>query len=214
MFSKFPNLSLPHIMKEKILEKASDLFLTLGYKSVTMDDLANELGMSKKTIYTYFDNKTKLIEESTSHLFCNITKGINNICALNHNPIEEMFEIRKYIVSNLKDESSSPIYQLQKYYPKIHQSLKKEQFGFMQKCVIANLKEGIELGLFRKNLDTEFISRIYFSGMTAIKDDDFFPPEKFSKIKLMDNYLEYHLRGIVTIKGEKVLTDIIKSNQS
>lgn len=214
MYSKFPELSLPSIMKDKILEKATDLFLKLGFKSVTMDDLANELGMSKKTIYTYFDNKTRLVEESTSYLFSNITNGINNICSLKHNPIVEMFEIRKFIISNLKDESSSPIYQLQKYYPKIHKSLKKEQFTFMQKCVIENLKEGIEEGLFRKNLDIEFISRIYFSGMTAIKDDDFFPPEQFSKIKLMDNYLEYHLRGIVTIKGEKLLTDIIKSNQS
>ncbi|WKB79862.1 TetR/AcrR family transcriptional regulator [Cellulophaga lytica] len=201
-------------MKDKILEKATDLFLKLGFKSVTMDDLANELGMSKKTIYTYFDNKTRLVEESTSYLFSNITNGINNICSLKHNPIVEMFEIRKFIISNLKDESSSPIYQLQKYYPKIHKFLKKEQFTFMQKCVIENLKEGIEEGLFRKNLDIEFISRIYFSGMTAIKDDDFFPPEQFSKIKLMDNYLEYHLRGIVTTKGKKVLTDIIKSNQS
>ncbi|PKB42299.1 TetR family transcriptional regulator [Cellulophaga sp. RHA19] len=214
MFSKFPNLSLRLIMKEKILEKATDLFLNLGFKSVTMDDLANELGMSKKTIYSHFDNKTKLIEESTLQLFNSISTGINKICSLDINPIEELYEIRKFVVSNLKDEKSSPIYQLQKYYPKIHKSLKQRQFAAMHDCVIVNIEKGIEQGLYRKNLDIEFISRIYFSGMTAIKDDDFFPPEQFSKIKLMDNYLEYHIRGIVTTKGKKVLTDIIKSNQS
>ncbi|MDO6490069.1 MAG: TetR/AcrR family transcriptional regulator [Cellulophaga sp.] len=201
-------------MKEKILEKATDLFLNLGFKSVTMDDLANELGMSKKTIYSHFDNKTKLIEESTLQLFNSISTGINKICSLDINPIEELYEIRKFVVSNLKDEKSSPIYQLQKYYPKIHKSLKQRQFAAMHDCVIVNIEKGIEQGLYRKNLDIEFISRIYFSGMTAIKDDDFFPPEQFSKIKLMDNYLEYHIRGIVTTKGKKVLTDIIKSNQS
>ena len=61
MFLKFPRVYLPLIMKEKILEKAGDMFLTLGFKSVTMDDLAQQMGISKKTIYTHFENKTKLV---------------------------------------------------------------------------------------------------------------------------------------------------------
>ena len=66
-------------MKQEIINKATDLFLSLGFKSVTMDDIANNLGMSKKTIYTYFDNKSCLVEAGTSHLFKKITDGIKNI---------------------------------------------------------------------------------------------------------------------------------------
>ena len=69
-------------MKENILRKATDLFLTLGFKSVTMDDLANEMGISKKTIYSHFENKTQLIEECTMNMFWFITEGIDQICSL------------------------------------------------------------------------------------------------------------------------------------
>ena len=82
-------------MKEKILEKATDMFLNLGFKSVTMDDLANEMGISKKTIYTHFENKTKLVQECTFSLFNQINSGIDCICTTGKNPIEELYEIKK-----------------------------------------------------------------------------------------------------------------------
>jgi len=200
-------------MKEKILQKATEMFLNLGFKSVTMDDLAQEMGISKKTIYTHYENKTKLVEESTSHLFCNISEGIDYICSLNKNPIEELYEIKKFVMLHLKNEKSSPQYQLQKYYPKIHESMKVRQFDVMQECVLENVKKGIELGIYRENLNIDFVSRIYFTGVINIKDQKIFPVEKFPITELMDNYLEYHLRGIVTPKGRKILNSIINSNQ-
>ena len=200
-------------MKEKILEKATDMFLNYGFKSVTMDDLANGMGISKKTIYSHFENKTNLVEESTSHLFCNISEGIDYICSLNKNPIEELYEIKKFVMLHLKNEKSSPQYQLQKYYPKIHESLKLKQFEVMQECVLDNLRKGLDLGIYRENLNIDFVSRIYFTGVINIKDQKFFPVEKFPVTELMDNYLEYHLRGIVTPRGRKILNSLINSNQ-
>jgi len=213
MFLKFPSVYLLPDMKEKILQKATEMFLNLGFKSVTMDDLAQEMGISKKTIYTHYENKTKLVEESTSHLFCNISEGIDYICSLNKNPIEELYEIKKFVMLHLKNEKSSPQYQLQKYYPKIHESMKVRQFDVMQECVLGNVKKGIELGIYRENLNIDFVSRIYFTGVINIKDQKIFPVEKFPITELMDNYLEYHLRGIVTPKGRKILNSIINSNQ-
>ena len=80
-------------MREKILQRATDLFLTLGFKSVTMDDLASEMGISKKTIYTHFKNKTQLVEDCTLSLFDAISQGIDFICSQGKNPIEELYEI-------------------------------------------------------------------------------------------------------------------------
>lgn len=200
-------------MKEKILEKATDMFLNYGFKSVTMDDIANGMGISKKTIYSHFQNKTHLVEESTATLFCTISGGIEHICSLDKNPIEELYEIKKFAMLHLKDEKSSPQYQLQKYYPKIHESMRFKQYNLMQDCVVSNVKKGIALGIYRENLNIDFISRIYFTGVVSIKDHELFPVEKFPMIGLMDMYLEYHLRGIVTPKGRTILNTIINSNQ-
>ena len=213
MFLKFPSLFLRPDMRNLIIEKAGELFLNLGFKSVTMDDLANELGISKKTIYTHFPNKTALVKECTMQLFVNICAGIDDICALGKNPIEELYEIKHFVTVHLKDEKSSPQYQLQKYYPAIYANIKAKQFDRMEECVIDNIKKGLDLGIYRENLNVDFISRIYFSGVTSIKDDNLFPVTKFPKKKLIDDYLEYHLRGIVTPKGRTILNKIINSNQ-
>lgn len=199
-------------MKEQVLEKATELFLTLGVKSVTMDDLANEMGISKKTIYTHFENKTKLIEEITAHLFCSISAGIDTICALDKNPIEELLEIKKFVMQHLRDEKSSPQYQLQKYYPKIYASIRTKQYEMMQHCVVNNVKKGIGMGIYRENLNVDFVSRIYFSGVISIKDHLLFPQEIFATNKLQDDFLEYHLRGIITPEGRKFLNQLINSN--
>ena len=189
------------IMKEKILEKSNELFLNLGFKSVTMDEIASALGVSKKTIYKFFKNKTELVDAVTNYMFDTVSCGIDGICDLKMNPIDEIFSIKRFVMEHLKDEKSSPQYQLQKYYPKIYASLKQKQFHVMQDCVIENLKSGIESGLYRETIDLEFISRIYFNGMIGIKDKGLFPLDNYSMNTLMNYYLEYHLRGICTQKG-------------
>lgn len=200
-------------MKNKILTNAAELFLNYGFKSITMDDISNHLGISKKTIYQHYENKTKLVEAVSMHVFENVSCGIGEICSLKKNPIEEIFDIKQFVMEHLKDEKSSPQYQLQKYYPKIFSTLKKKQFEIMQKCVVENLNRGIALGLYRKTLDINFISRIYFHCMTILKDNELFPLNHFSMNTLMDNYLEYHLRGICTEKGLLTLNKFI-NNQS
>ena len=130
------------------------------------------------------------------------------------NPIEELYSIKKLVMKHLKDEKSSPQYQLQKYYPNIYKTLKEKQFLMMQDCVRKNLERGVDLGIFRKDIHIDFIARLYFNGMLAIKDNDLFPAETFSVPVLMSNYLEYHLRGICTLEGLETLKNHVQSNQS
>lgn len=199
------------IMKNKILETAAEMFLNLGFKSVTMDDIAKEIGVSKKTIYTHFKNKTSLVEEVTNSMFCVISEGIGLIHEQQKNPIKELYEVKHFVMTYLKDEKSSPQYQMQKYYPKIYKVLKRKQFEFMQECIKENLSRGINQGLFRENIDIDFIARIYFNGMLGIKDHELFPLKNFSMNTLMNNYLEYHLRGICSEKGQKELDNQLKT---
>jgi len=192
-------------MKEKIIKKASDLFLNLGFKSVTMDDIAQEMGISKKTIYAYFKTKTLLVKAVTELLFDDITCGIDTIREKDKNPIEEMFAIKVFVLEHLKNEKVSPQYQLQKYYPEIHKSLSQKHFAKMHDCTLTNLKKGVEMGLFRAEIDIQFISRMYFVGMNGIKDEILFPINQFPKVRLFEDYLDYHLRGIVTAEGLEIL---------
>ena len=90
-------------MREKIISKSEELFLSLGFKSVTMDDIANTIGISKKTIYAHFSNKTELVEVVTFSVLDHITEGIDRINAASVNPIEELYEIKMFVMNYLKN---------------------------------------------------------------------------------------------------------------
>jgi len=200
-------------MKEKILKKAVDLFLKFGFKSVTMDDIAKELAISKKTIYSHFSTKLKLVKATTFYVFDQINAGISNICMVHQNPIEEIYLVKSLVMEQLKGEKTSPQYQLQKYYPKIFESLKQKQFESINECITNNLKKGIELEIYRKEIDIDLITRLYFNGVMGIKNVDIFPVEEFTTPYLMDSYLEYHIRAIATEKGITILNEILKNEE-
>ena len=196
-------------MKQQILDKASDLFLSLGFKSVTMDDIAREMGISKKTIYAHYPTKNKLVHDATFHVFERINNGICQICSGDQNPIQEIFSIKSLILEQLKGEKTSPQYQLEKYYPKIFRTLKEKQFESVNSCVSENLKRGMEEGYYRKDLDIGLIMRFYFNGYVGLMNQKVFPVKQYDISSLKDSYLEYHIRAIATEKGLKTLRNIL-----
>ena len=185
------------------------MFLNLGFKSVTMDDIASEMGISKKTIYAHFSTKIKLVEASSLYILQNISTGISEIRKQNHNPIEEVFEMKEFVKQHLKNEKSSPQFQLKKYYPKIFNSLQGDQLEIMDDCVTENLQRGIAEGYFRPSISVDFTSKIYFIGMMGIKTNDLFPEEDYDRDELTNKFLEYHLRSISTPKGLETLKEFI-----
>lgn len=217
MFLKFPVVSLPlqkNKVKEKILAKAADMFLTLGVKSVTMDEIAAGMGISKKTIYAHFPTKTKLIEATALFVFEQISEGIQQIRKEQKEAIEELFEIKDFACQNLKDEKSSPQYQLQKYYPKIYSMIREKQKHVLEGLTRENLQKGMKEGVYRKDLPLSFISRIYFMGILAIKDREEFSESEFSTNNLTEMHLEYHLRAIVTPAGLSKLETFINKSKA
>jgi len=199
-------------MKEQILNKATEMFLTLGYKSVTMDEIATEMGISKKTIYQHFANKNDLVEASTMLLFQRISDGVDLIRAEEHNPIVEFFIIRDFLSHILKDETSSPLHQLQKFFPLIFKTLRDYQFDKMHACMYENIERGIASGFYRPDINIDFVSRIYFSGVVATKDAQVFPESLYKMDKLTLQFLDYHLRSLVTASGLEVLTKTFAEN--
>lgn len=199
------------LMKEKIIEKASDLFLKLGFKSVTMDDIAGEMCISKKTIYKYFCNKEILIEGTTALVHKQVHEVVDAIVAKNLNAIHENFEIREMFRNMFKNNTdTSPIYQLKKHYPEIYQNviaLENDQCGHWFK---KNIEKGIREGLYRNDLNVAIYVKFYYTLVFHINETTV--SEKVAQ-EIELEALEYHTRAMATPEGiielEKQLTKFI-----
>jgi len=198
-------------MKEKIISKATDMFLKLGFKSVTMDDIAGEMCISKKTIYKYFCNKEKLIEEGTEIIHQNIHKLMDEVVSKNYNAIEENFEMRKMFKEMFQSFDHSPAYQLKKHYPQIYEKLMVNEMEDCKKMFSQNVIKGIEQGLYRPNVDIESATRFYYTLIFSINENTILERDAY---ELEGKALEYHTRALATEKGiielEKHLLNINK----
>jgi AcrR family transcriptional regulator len=199
-------------MREKILHKASELFITLGVKSVTMDDLAERMAISKKTIYDFYANKYELIKATTDFLFEKIMNQINSICVSESNsPIHNLFEINTFICNQLNEDNNTE-YQLQKYYPEVYESLHVKKLGAVTEGITENIERGIKMGLYRKDIDIPTLARFYYNGTNTLKDQTIFPKEQYKISQLMHTFLIYHIRAISTPKGLKELENYLQKN--
>ncbi len=194
-------------MKENILNKAVDLFLRYGFKSVTMDDIANDLAISKKTIYKYFSNKIELIDASTILVHERVDRMIGEIVMKNFNAIEENFVIKSIFKDMFKNVKTSPMFQLKKYYPEIYGRVIEHQLSTFSECVRENLHKGIEENLYRSEIDIDMVMKFYFQLIYGAYDGDIFGNQMEDIIKLELKILEYHTRSIATLTGVKILEE-------
>ena len=185
-------------MKEKIIKKATDMFLKLGFKSVTMDDIACEMCISKKTIYKYFSNKEKLIEEGTEVIHQKIHSLMDEVVSKNFNAIEENFEMRKMFKEMFQSFDHSPAYQLKKHYPEIYEKMIANEIEDCNKMFSQNIVKGIQQGLYRQETDVESATKFYYTLIFSINENTQLESDAY---KLEGKALEYHTRAIATPKG-------------
>jgi len=200
-------------MKEKIIIKATELFLSIGFKSVTMDDLAQSMGISKKTIYQFFKNKNHLISSCMKALQKGVVKSFKQISINANNPIIELFQIKKEAMKVLGNTETAPQFQLQKFYPEIYQELKGREFDLVRDVFQESLKKGIKSGYYREEINIDFITRIYINGMRGVRDINLFPLNEFKLEKVIEDFLEYHVRAISTKKGLILLNKIYNKSE-
>lgn len=185
-------------MKEKIIAKAKEMFLKLGFKSITMDDIAGEMCISKKTIYKYFANKELLIHESTQVLHKEVHEIISEIISRDYNAIEENFQIRKMFADMFKSTDTSPIYQLKKHYPEVYETVLEYQVQECESCFKQNIEKGIAQGLYRKDINIEVYVKLYYALIFTINENTRSEREAAA---LEMEALEYHTRAMATAKG-------------
>lgn len=185
-------------MKEKIINKAKEMFLKLGFKSITMDDIACEMCISKKTIYKYFSNKELLIEESTQLVHNEVHETINSIVSKNYNAIQENFEIRRMFKEMFKSAESSPLYQLKKHYPEVYHKVLGSQIEICEGCFRDNILKGISEGLYRNDIDVDNYVKFYYTLIFNINENTALEKD----VNLLEQKaLEYHIRAMATLAG-------------
>jgi AcrR family transcriptional regulator len=186
------------MMKDKIINKAKEMFLRLGFKSITMDDIACEMCISKKTIYKYFSNKDVLIEQSVELVHKEVHETIDKIVSKNFNAIEENFEIKRMFREMFRSAESSPIYQLKKHYPEVYAKALSTQIEVCETCFRDNILKGINEGLYRENLDVDNYVKFYYTLIFNINENTMLEKDAH---ELEVKALEYHIRAMATLAG-------------
>jgi AcrR family transcriptional regulator len=202
---------------KNILLKVRELYMKYGIKSITMDDVARELSISKKTLYQYVNDKDDLVGKFIENEIDLRFEQIYKCFKIGFNAIEELFEISLFMNRMMKDQNPTTEYDLRKYYPHHFQKTVKARREGMYSYILQNLKKGKEEGLYRKDMDVEIIAKLYLSRSENNHLNELFTNEEFSSVKLFIEILTYHIRGIATEKGiiilEKKLKELETNNK-
>lgn len=188
-------------LTSEILTRARTLFTKCGVKSITMDDLASGMGISKKTLYEKIDSKASLIEQMIQHHIREEKRSLSKIKSQSHNAVEEMILIAKYVIQLLQQVSPTVIFEIKKYYWDSWKKLEKLNNEHILQVIQQNLKQGIEQGYYRQDLSIEIISRHYVTLASTITDLELFPAGHYSMDRIFKETILYHLRGITTPAG-------------
>jgi AcrR family transcriptional regulator len=185
----------------EIIQRVSELYLKYGIKSITMDDAARELGISKKTLYEHFKDKDELVKQFVEHHMQQMHEEMQKLQTKQVNAIEELLIVSKFITEYLKTISPSVTYDLQKYYPEIWRNINSLQRDRIFKRIRDNMVRGIKEGLYRKDMNIEIIANFYLFRMEMSQTFDLIVESKYSYEELFNTSFNYHIRGIANQKG-------------
>ncbi len=170
-----------------------------------MDDISRELGISKKTLYLYFTDKTDLVNKVTDFEIDRIKECFVSVTAFGTNAISELFEVNRFMIEMMKRNSPSFEYDLKKYYPDIFQKVLLNRRKGMIDSVLANLRRGKEEGLYRAELKEDIITKLQISRLENIYSDVMFKIEDYGAENIFKEMFIYHIRGIANEAGIKYL---------
>lgn len=193
-----------------ILEKVAALYMKYGIKSITMDDVARELGMSKKTLYQYVENKNDLVEKVVDYVINLKECDFKRIDDINMNAVEKLIEVNMHIVTSMKDYNPATEYDLKKYYPELYAKMHSIRRQRMYDSILANIKKGKEEGLYREELNEEIIARLQVSRFMNMHEDELLTKNDMQRSAFIHELFIYHIRGIANEKGLKVLEETLK----
>ena len=196
---------------KKFLMQIYELYNRFGIKSVTMDDVAHELGISKKTLYQSVRDKANLVEQVVMLVADEHNHRLNEIVSENLSAIEELFRVNQHMNHMISNQNPAMMHDLQKYYPEIHRRLLTKQRRRMHDAILKNLRKGIRQGIYRKDMNVDIISKIYLTRMEYHFNTDPYMTSDIDPRNLIREIFIYHMHGISNEKGVQELNKQIKN---
>lgn len=190
---------------ERIKQKAHALFMQYGLRSVSMDDIAQGLGMSKKTIYQYFEDKEELIVAIVSQEIKSRQACCENERTISANAIHEMFLAMDMVVEMFRNMNPSLIYDMQKYHPKAFEIFSNHKDRYLYNVIRENIKRGIIEELYRSDINLDIISRYRIESMMLPFNPNFHSKVKSTLAEIEEEFIIHYLFGLASIKGRKLI---------
>lgn len=193
--------------KAEILNRVAQIILRFGIKSVTMDDLARELAVSKKTLYAHFGDKRKMIQM----LVAEQVALDKSCCEIKRheakNAIDEMFQVTSFVTERLKTANVTFFYDLRTSYPKAFKTMEDYKWDYIQQTIIDNLNRGKSEGIYRMEMDSAVVAKVYLLSVDMVFGGQAFLDAQKTPYELFIEIFHLHMRGIVNEKGLELLIE-------
>lgn len=196
-------------IKDRILEISLELFMRRGCKSVTMDDVASENGISKRTLYEFFKDKSTLLEEILNLQEANMKQMYEEVANTSDNVLEQFFSLhdrQSEISINLRIVFFT---ELKKFYPEIFDSMVKKMLCTHDNVIRDGIKKGQEQNVFRNNIDVTIVSKVLTELGNIMQNQDMFPLKQFERKVIFREIFINYLRGISTLKGIEIIDNYL-----
>jgi AcrR family transcriptional regulator len=191
-------------IKKKILKAAESLFMKYGVRSISMDDISRHLSVSKKTLYQHFADKEDIVSMTCQAHIESIASQFIQITRNSKNAIDELAKISRCLRQNTEDTNPSLLFDLQKYHPKAWSVWLDHKNKFIRESVIRNLRQGIEEGNYRPEINVDIIAAMRLELVQLPFNEDVFPGLRFKMAEVQMQIFDHFVHGIVTEKGRKL----------
>jgi hypothetical protein len=192
-------------VKERILVKSEEMFMQFGIRSVSMDDIANNLGMSKKTLYQYFADKDELVDAVIEGHINGVEEKCLGCRQDASDAIHEIFLSMEYITEELSNMNPMLLYDLEKFHYRSFQRFKAYKDKFLAEMIKKNIEWGIKDELYRTDFTVDVLCKFRVESMMIPFNVVVFPPGKFKLASLSEEIIQHFVYGLATIKGHKLI---------
>lgn len=191
--------------KERILIKAEELFMQFGIRSVSMDDIANHLGMSKKTLYQYYADKDELVDAVVDGHIREIQMDCLGCRTEARDAIHEIFLTMEHIMQEFNNMNPMLLYDLEKFHFRSYQRFKDHKDKFLAQVIRENIEWGVKEELYRPEINTDVMCKFRIESMMIPFNVIVFPPGKYNLGSSSEDIIEHFVYGLATIKGHRLI---------
>lgn len=187
--------------KERIIEQAKNLFLKLGIRSVSMDDICSHLAISKKTLYQHVADKDELVDMVLQGQISGMQTETMECCLQSENAIQEVIKTMEMLVKHFTSMNPVVLFDLQKFHLSAFNKFKDHKYQFTLEMISNNLKRGITEGLYRADINVDILSRFRLESLEIAFNVEVYPTNRYNLVEVSIAIIENFLYGVATEKG-------------